>query len=972
MRRAGWTSLLWLTCVHTVAFYLFTTGFFLTRFEVKNVSVCTELPHEQAIAPGGAAGGALRREEDREAAAAALAAATATADTTGCWLEPRFRRVIFVVVDALRFDFVAAPAEADTPPDSDAAFYRHHLRVLTETLAAQPTRSLLFKFVADPPTMTMQRLKGLTTGSLPTFLDIKDNMASSSAIAEDNLIQQMHLLQRPMVFMGDDTWDALYAPYFTRKYSYDSFNVKDLDTVDNGVLRHLFPELQQDDWRLLIAHFLGVDHVGHTHGPSSPFMTKKLEQMNTELGRLMKELPDDTLLLIMGDHGMSADGNHGGATDEETGAALFLYSKKPLVAEEHASHTNEWPKEVPQVDLVPTLSLLTGLPIPFGSLGMVIPQLFFGSPVNKSDEHVRSSYRHLNKALRLNVDQVRRYLLTYSTASKLPEHEYQHLETIYNQVQDLDAKLYEEERVGSGTTATKLQEALAQLQQRYLREALALGRSMWTQFDLGKMMWGVAFLVWAVVIAGCAVVSFNNLELGFPVRGVTIGAGLATAVVLSGFQPISLPSDIWSKMAVITTTIGLLDATAQVVFNRASTPSRTSSLWSVPSLPSMAAFLVVLLHVLALTSNSFIVAEDAVMHFFSMTAGLCLFVHTYRSARPKTKEVGLVMSVVFMVVTRIARGISPPNIIQSTPSMLRTLLTTVALVALAFALVTFREKWSTMTSWLRKVGFLACVLSGISCLVYWYFSPLESKLLRLWLPRSVLLAPLIFVVVLIQVYSSDRQSLRSARPGMVVFRLDYFVLLLLLVPAYMLVLGPTSPVSVLLLILQSWSFSFVVFCCTDHAVPTSFVLLWTSVVYQSFFLSGHQNTFTSLQNAAGFVGFDDFDFLFAGALLAFNTYGNYLVLLAALPLLLFNFVSKKSWQGLRSQWWQAVLAIVAYFALNATVSTVFVGIQRRHLMVWAIFAPKYIFDGITLLVIEALLLLLSPLVLRHFQVKTNE
>jgi len=27
----------------------------------------------------------------------------------------------------------------------------------------------------------------------------------------------------------------------------------------------------------------------------------------------------------MGDHGMTDDGNHGGATQEETGAALFMY-----------------------------------------------------------------------------------------------------------------------------------------------------------------------------------------------------------------------------------------------------------------------------------------------------------------------------------------------------------------------------------------------------------------------------------------------------------------------------------------------------------------------------------------------------------------------------------------------------------------------------------------------------------------------
>lgn len=38
-------------------------------------------------------------------------------------------------------------------------------------LKDEPDHSLLAKFYADPPTTTMQRLKGLTTGGLPTFMD---------------------------------------------------------------------------------------------------------------------------------------------------------------------------------------------------------------------------------------------------------------------------------------------------------------------------------------------------------------------------------------------------------------------------------------------------------------------------------------------------------------------------------------------------------------------------------------------------------------------------------------------------------------------------------------------------------------------------------------------------------------------------------------------------------------------------------
>jgi len=44
--------------------------------------------------------------------------------------------------------------------------------------------------VADPPTVTMQRLKGLTTGGLPTFADISGSFGGAS-IDEDSWVEQL-------------------------------------------------------------------------------------------------------------------------------------------------------------------------------------------------------------------------------------------------------------------------------------------------------------------------------------------------------------------------------------------------------------------------------------------------------------------------------------------------------------------------------------------------------------------------------------------------------------------------------------------------------------------------------------------------------------------------------------------------------------------------------------------------------------
>jgi phosphatidylinositol glycan class O len=38
-------------------------------------------------------------------------------------------------------------------------------------------------------------------------------------------------------------------------------------------------------------------------------------------------MDEDTVLMVFGDHGMTDDGNHGGASQQELRSVLFSYSK---------------------------------------------------------------------------------------------------------------------------------------------------------------------------------------------------------------------------------------------------------------------------------------------------------------------------------------------------------------------------------------------------------------------------------------------------------------------------------------------------------------------------------------------------------------------------------------------------------------------------------------------------------------------
>jgi len=197
----------------------------------------------------------------------------------------RYKRVVWLLIDALRYDFMLWDHSLEDPPP----VYRNKMPYVRDLLNDQPSNAKLFKFIADPPTTTMQRLKALTTGGLPTFVDIGANF-NSYEIQEDNIIQQMSRNGRNVTFMGDDTWLGLYPGKMSTVYPYPSLNVKDIHTVDNGVLSHLYNEIKSRDSDLLIGHFLGVDHIGHTSGPSHWTMGDKLTQMDKMIKLVLTDI----------------------------------------------------------------------------------------------------------------------------------------------------------------------------------------------------------------------------------------------------------------------------------------------------------------------------------------------------------------------------------------------------------------------------------------------------------------------------------------------------------------------------------------------------------------------------------------------------------------------------------------------------------------------------------------------------------
>ncbi|XP_075416199.1 GPI ethanolamine phosphate transferase 3, catalytic subunit isoform X2 [Tenrec ecaudatus] len=470
--------LAWVSFLFYAGIALFTSGFLLTRLELTNYSSCQEPPGPGPLPQGG------------------------WGEPGACWMASRFSRVVLVLIDALRFDF-AQPQGPPMPGEPPASLpFLGKLGTLQKILEMQPHHARLYRAQVDPPTTTMQRLKALTTGSLPTFIDAGSNFASHS-IVEDNLIRQLTSAGRRVVFMGDDTWKDLFPGAFSRAFFFPSFNVRDLHTVDNGILGHLYPTMESGDWDVLIAHFLGVDHCGHKHGPHHPEMAKKLSQMDQVIQGLVDRLENDTLLVVAGDHGMTMNGDHGGDSELEE------------------------PEVIPQISLVPTLALLLGLPIPFGNIGEVITEPFAGY----KDSQPHSSLLTQASALHLNAQQVSRFLHTYSAATQdLQVKELRQLQSLFSK-----ASADYHQLLGSPQQAeAALHAVIAELQQ-FLRGARAMCIESWAQFSLVRMAGGTALL--AAVCLLCLWASQWTVSPGFPFSRLPlmpVAWSLAGAILCTG------------------------------------------------------------------------------------------------------------------------------------------------------------------------------------------------------------------------------------------------------------------------------------------------------------------------------------------------------------------------------------------------------------------------------------------------------
>ncbi|OQD78409.1 hypothetical protein PENDEC_c001G05740 [Penicillium decumbens] len=980
--------LAWIMFLHAAGIYFFTKGFLLTRMVLEDKSSCDILPFDGAVAsqPTG----------------------------KGCWHEKSFNKAVVIIIDALRYDFTVpfVPwAESE-----EATLFHDNIPVLYETAVNSPANAFLLPFIADPPTTTLQRLKGLTTGTLPTFIDAGSNFAGT-AIDEDNLVAQLHKAGKTLVQLGDDTWQALFPGYFHENltHPFDSFNVWDLHTVDNGVNEHLFPLLQPENrskWDVVFGHYLGVDHAGHRYGPNHAAMAAKLQQMDKVIRDIIAALDDDTLLVVMGDHGMDIKGDHGGESDDEVEAALWMYSKRGIFGRTSKDtvlppkHARERP--VRQIDLVPTLSLLLGMPIPFNNLGSPIEEAFAGTSGN--------DWSNLVAVNRLTSAQIKRY-----------QHEYAKVRGAGDDEESFTLWSAAEQEFKTASKSFKSKSTAARtsydLYRKYQRHTLDVCRGLWARFDVPSMIEGVALLLSGIslLVLYARGMNADRTELT-PQLLSFAGIGAGSGAVAGAFLALTGVTE----MAVIDLSV-LLAAAGSMIGALFAMLKKSANL-SVPLPNGMWGWLAVFFTVsqsVGFASNSYTIWEDEILLFFLTTFGVCAGVSSMRQKQTTDRVLGVYHSVLFVILGRVASFsrlcreeqmpfcrstyyASSTSSISAPWQLAIPFLVTLFLPSVVRSFYVGSKSYEgAATLWIGFAFRLGLFITSL----FWVLEGADDGE---WLPlgketlKSVrtFLAQLVFALAFaagtgaylyskpcVSISVSKPQEDPNAPPAPIIagqqqqprktvtilgfgnlYGTRFFFLVINFALAIILMQKPMGQGAIALLLWQILSLLEILdtntLTLTNSSIGPVVLGLLGSFYY---FKTGHQAVLSSIQWETAFIPLSTIKYPWSPLLVILNTFGAQILAALAVPLTVLwkrplqthdrttpgsNKPTNPSTR-LLSDVIQAACTHILYLATINLATTMWAGHLRRHLMLYRIFSPRFMMGAAVLGVVDVVLMVFA-------------
>ena len=336
------------------------------------------------------------------------------------WFQPKVKVVMFII-DALRFDYLLNYENIDYDPRLQDL----KLNQFNKKYFEEPDKFVILRAISDTPTATVMRVPSLMTGNVPRKGSVLTAFGALPSI-EDSIPRQLFNHGRKTGFAGDPIL-AEYFPNYMEVVNVEAFNLRDED-VDAPSKDFLNKKIQEGKFDCLLSHLLHIDHAGHLTTLYSQQMRHAMVDADTFLMHIMETIDDNTMLIFVGDHGMIKEGGHGGGTLQEINTAIVAYHKKGFMKNKQNNEQikkvmksiNDTDVQNHQADIVPTLSMLMGVPVPFSSMGKILNDLYpagdYLTEQNCPDSAFEMQMLHDN---RLNSLQVWNYFKKYHEGQSL-------------------------------------------------------------------------------------------------------------------------------------------------------------------------------------------------------------------------------------------------------------------------------------------------------------------------------------------------------------------------------------------------------------------------------------------------------------------------------------------------------------------------------------------------------------------------
>jgi phosphatidylinositol glycan class O len=233
--------------------------------------------------------------------------------------------------------------------------------------------------------------------------------------------------------------------------------------------------------------------------------------------------------------------------------------------------------------------------------------------------------------------------------------------------------------------------------------------------------------------------------------------------------------------------------------------------------------------------------------------------------------------------------------------------------------------------------------------------------------------------------ASERRTRNSARAAAAEAEASALVRLLPLVAPLSLIQGPSSPLTIALFLAAGF---FVLRTLRrlagltrgGRASVAPAAAWWMLLALAFYYAGGHTHRFSSLQYSCGYVGVAQFSLALSGSQVFLNAVGGHVVAAMTLPMVgaaCLPLPGESGWRGgirrpqtadgapgpsgsdwraaARAQAATARAAVLPMGGALASAAALAALVHRRHLMVWAVFAPKLLMEATLLVTTSAAL-----------------